>query len=82
MAENGYKLVESGLTYNDDKFGSRKELEEAMLDWWADIKVPANEDEKRKMIAQIDDILEKAGMLKKLHVIEDIGYHVWQRKIN
>lgn len=82
MAENGYKLVESGLTYNDDKFGSRKELEEAMIDWWADIKVPANEDEKRKMIAQIDDILEKAGMLKKLHVIEDIGYHVWQRKIN
>ena len=79
MAENGYRLVESGLTYNDDKFGSRKELEEAMLDWWADIKVPNNDEEKKEMIAKIDAILEKHGLLSDLHVIEDVRYNVYKK---
>ena len=51
-----------------------------MLDWWADIKVPANEKEKKAMIAQIDAILEKAGVLKDLHVIEELRYNVYRRK--
>ena len=80
MAEHGYELVETGLTYNDDKFSSREELEEAMLDWWADIKIPADEEDKKEMIAKIDAILEKAGVLKDLHVIEDIRFNVFQRK--
>ena len=79
MAENGYELIDTGLTYNDDVFSSREELEEAMLDWWADIKVPANEEEKKDMIAQIDKILEDAGLLEGLHVIEDVRYNVFRK---
>lgn len=81
MTANGYVMVESGITYNDDGFSTREELEEAMLDWWADIKIPSNEEEKKAMIEKIDEILNRAGMLEKLHVIEDIGYHVYQRKV-
>ena len=80
MNDNNYELIETGLTYNDDKFRSQEELEEEMLDWWADIKVPANEKEKKAMIAQIDAILEKAGVLKDLHVIEELRYNVYKRK--
>ena len=79
LEEKGYKLVESGLTFNDDRFDSREELEEAMLDWWADIKIPANDEEKKEMISQIDKILEEAGMLQDLHVIEDVRYTIFQR---
>lgn len=79
MKENGYALVESGLTYNKDEFENQKELEDEMLDWWADIKIPKSENEKEKMIKQIDEILESAGMLKELHVIEEIGYKVYRR---
>ncbi len=82
LEENGYKLVETGLTYNDDEFSSREELEEAMLDWWADIKVPNNEEEKREMISKIDAILEKNGLLKDLHVIEDVRYNVFKKEDN
>ena len=79
LAEKGYKLVETGLTFNDDGFDSREELEEAMLDWWADIKIPANDEEKKEMISQIDKILEEARMLQDLHVIEDVRYTIFQR---
>lgn len=82
LEENGYKLVETGLTYNDDEFSSREELEEAMLDWWADIKVPTNDEEKREMISKIDAILEKHGLLKDLHVIEDVRYNVFKKEDN
>lgn len=80
MEEHGYELVESGLTYNEDVFKNQEELEEEMLAWWADIKVPQNETEKAEMIKQIDSILESAAMLEKLHVIEEIGYKVYKHK--
>lgn len=79
LKENGYKLVDTGLTFNDDKFSTREELEEAMLDWWADIKVPKDEEEKRNMISKIDKILEKDNQLKDLHVIEDVRFNVYQK---
>lgn len=80
MSQNGYELIESGLTYNKDEFESKEQLENEMLDWWADIKVPATQEEKSKMIAEIDDILDKAGMLKDLQVTEKISYNVWRKK--
>lgn len=79
MEENGYTLVEQGLTYNEDKFETQEELENEMLDWWADIKIPKDEAEKQAMIKKIDEILESAGMLKELRVREEIGYKVYRR---
>ena len=81
LEEAGYKLVETGLTFNDDHFTSRTELEEEMLAWWADIKVPQNDQEKAEMIAKIDDILEKAGMLETNHVVEDIRFNVYKKEV-
>ncbi len=80
MAENGYTLVEKGLTYNEDKFATQKELELEMLDWWADIKIPKDDVEKQEMIKQIDQILEDAGMLQELRVREEICYRVLRKK--
>lgn len=79
MKKHEYTLVEKGLTYNEDKFENQAELENEMLDWWADIKIPQSENEKQTMITQIDKILESAGMLEELHVIEEIGYKVYRR---
>lgn len=80
MVENDYELVDSGLTYNKDEFASQEELENEMLDWWADIKVPSTKEEKNQMIKEIDTILEKANMLKELQVTEEIAYNVWRKK--
>lgn len=80
MEDNNYELVETGLTFNKDEFNSQEELENEMLDWWADIKVPATEEERSQMVAEIDEILTKAGMLKDLQVTEEIAYSVWRRK--
>jgi Methylase involved in ubiquinone/menaquinone biosynthesis len=82
LKENKYELVKMGLTYNEDIFASKEELEEEMLDWWSDIKIPSNKEEKQKMIDQIDNILKEAGMLQKLSVVEDIRYVVYKRKEN
>lgn len=80
MAENGYELVEKGFTFNEDKFASLEELENEMLDWWADIKVPKDEDEKKAMIEQIDEILKNANMLQDLRVTEEICYRVLKKR--
>lgn len=79
MDNNGYSLVKTGLTCNDDHFNSLEELEEEMLKWWSDIKIPKDDEDKKAMIKQIDDILTKAGMLKDLHVVEKIRYNVFKR---
>lgn len=80
MEENNYELIDSGLTYNKDEFASQEELENEMLDWWADIKIPSSEGERSKMVAEIDEILTKVGMLQQLQVTEEIAYNVWRRK--
>ncbi len=77
LQEQGYKLVDKGLTFNRDEFENREQLEEEMLNWWADIKVPADTNEKQEMIKQIDEILDKAGMLSELQVTEEIAYRVF-----
>ena len=79
MEENNYDLIESGLTYNRDEFASLEELENEMLDWWSDIKIPNSDEERNTMISQIDEILNKAGMLKDLQVTEEIQYTVWRK---
>lgn len=79
MKENGYTLVEKGLTFNEDKFASKEELECEMLDWWADIKIPKDDAEKQEMIEQIDAILKQANMLQDLRVSEEIAYRVFQK---
>lgn len=80
MEENNYELLEKGLTFNRDEFSTKIELEEEMLSWWSDIKIPSNASEKDMMVKQIDDILEKAGMLNDLQVTEEIAYRVFRRK--
>ena len=62
------------------KTQEKEELENEMLDWWADIKVPSSKEEKSQMIKEIDTILEKANMLKELQVTEEIAYNVWRKK--
>ena len=80
LTENGYKLVETGLTYNQDNFSSREELENEMLDWWSDIHIPETYEEKEEMIKKIDSILEGAGMLNDNSVIEDIRFNVYRKE--
>lgn len=79
MQENGYNLLEEGLTFNEDNFETQADLEDEMLNWWADIKVPANDSEKQEMIEQIDEVLKKANMLDKLNVKEEIRYKVYRK---
>lgn len=79
MREENYKLVTTGLTYNKDQFSNLDELNNEMLDWWSDIKVPSTDEEKNQMIGQIDEILESAGMLEGLYVTEEISYKVFKK---
>ena len=80
MKQSGYELLEKGDTYNEDIFSSKEELEEEMLNWWADIKVPKDKNEKQEMIKQINEILARAGMLEELKVIENVQYRVFRKK--
>lgn len=80
MKNYNYKLIEKG--YYDDKttFSNKKEMFETLLDWWNDIKIPANDSEKRQMIDKIEKILIEFDMLDKLEVFETIHYYVFERK--
>ena len=53
-----------------------------MLDWWAEVKVPANEEEKQEMIKKIDDILETENMLTDLCFHDVFRYAVYKKKEN
>ena len=53
---------------------------ETLLDWWNDIKIPANDFEKKEMIEKIEKILIEFDMLDKLEVFETIHYYIFERK--
>jgi len=79
MNKYNYKKVLDGYSFNEDKYKTKQELEEDMLSWWADIKVPSNSEDKMSMIDQIDQILDKAGMLAQLKVVEKVKYWVFRK---
>ncbi len=63
-----------------DKFNSKEELEQEMLDWWADIKIPATAEERAVMVEKIDQVLTEADMLDKLIVNEISEYRIFEKK--
>lgn len=81
MNKSRYKKVLEGYSFNEDKYNSQEELEDDMLDWWSDIKIPKDLGERKRMISSIDGILDNAGMLSELKVIEKIKYWVFQREM-
>lgn len=77
MENKKYKLIENGY-YNDiRKFNSKEKMYDTILDWWNDIKVPTNVDEKNQMIEQIKIILKNYNMLENMEVFERINYYVF-----
>lgn len=59
-----------GNTEIKQEFKTKREFEETMMEWWSDIKIPKDNQEKQKMIQEIDIILDKANMLNKLEISE------------
>lgn len=60
FAENyGYSIEKLSDTIAINQFDSREELLNEMLNWWADIHIPGSEEEKKKMIDEIENILIK-----------------------
>lgn len=77
MQKNNYKLKENGEYDDITKFNSQNEMFETLLDWWNDIKIPKDNDEKLQMINEIKKILEDFDMLNKMEVFETIHYYVY-----
>jgi Fe-S-cluster-containing hydrogenase component 2/ubiquinone/menaquinone biosynthesis C-methylase UbiE len=77
--ENSMAVLLKGRTKLIDRFESKENFEDTMLEWWSDIKIPANESEKNAMVEQIDKILDKAGMLNKLKIEEDTLFIVLKK---
>ncbi|MDE5539907.1 MAG: class I SAM-dependent methyltransferase, partial [Bacilli bacterium] len=80
MKNNNYKLIEKSFYDDKTTFSNKKEMCETLLDWWSDIKIPANDSEKKQMIDEIERILIEFDMLDKLEVFETIHYYVFERK--
>jgi len=65
------EIILNGETKVIDKFKTREEYNQTMLEWWSDIKVPSDKKEKKDMIKKINEILSKANMLEGLEISED-----------
>lgn len=77
MNDNGYLLKKTN-DYNDiTTFKNEEEMYETLLDWWSDIKVPKDINEKNIMIKKIRDILSDFNMLEEMKIIEKIHYYVF-----
>lgn len=70
------KIELAGDTSVSCKFGSEEEYIDTMLDWWNDVKIPKDEEEKKFMSKKIKDILENADMFKGLEIFEDSQFLV------
>lgn len=80
MNKSEYELKETG-NYNDiTKFNSKEEMFETLLDWWNDIKIPKDINEKTQMINQMKNILQDFDMLDKMEVFEKIHYYVFEKE--
>ena len=54
----GYKINKLSKSISLNQFDSREQLLSEMLNWWSDIKVPQNEEEKLEMMKSIERILQ------------------------
>lgn len=80
MKNYNYELVEKGFYDDNTTFSNKKEMLETLISWWSDIKIPANDFEKKEMLEKIENILKKFDMLNKLEVFETIHYYVFERR--
>lgn len=80
MARDNYKMIETGEYKDVTKFDSREKMFDTLLDWWNDIKVPKNTDEKSAMVEEIKKILEEFDMLEKMEVFEKIHYYIFVKE--
>jgi len=80
--QHGYTIKRLTDTIAMNQFDSREELLNSMLEWWADIHVPSSEDERNKMIQNIENILKKLSpnYFKKNQVNEFIWNWVLEKK--
>ena len=77
MEKNNCKLKEKGEYKDITRFTSRDNMFDTLLNWWSDIKVPKDNEEKNLMNKEIEKILNDFNMLNKLEVFEKINYYVF-----
>lgn len=80
LRDNGYKRIIEDYAVDEIKYNNKEEFLDDMIDWWAEVKVPANDTEKKEMQQQIADILETQNMLTDLTFHDIFRYTVYVRK--
>lgn len=80
LRDNGYTRLIEDYAVDEIKYGSKEEFLEDMLSWWAEVKIPSNDEEKEKMKKQIAEILETKNMLTDLTFHDIFRYTVYRKE--
>lgn len=77
LRDNGYKRIIEDYAVDEIPYNSKEEFLEDMIDWWKEVKVPKDEEEKNKMKNEIATILETENMLTDLTFHDVFRYTVY-----
>ncbi len=80
LRDNGYNRLIEDYAVDEIKYNNKEEFLEDMLSWWAEVKVPANDEEKEKMKQKIASILETEKMLTDLTFHDVFRYTVYRKE--
>lgn len=81
MCKNHYTLNKHN-NYNDvTNFKTTDEMYDTLLEWWSDIKIPTNSNEKKQMIDEIKKTLKEFDMLDRMEIFEKIHYYVFVKEV-
>lgn len=80
LRDNGYKRVIEDYAVDEIKYNSKEEFLDDMILWWAEVKVPASDEEKHTMQAKIAEILERQNMLTDLTFHDIFRYTVYVKE--
>lgn len=80
LRDNGYTRIIEDYATDEIKYNNREEFLEDMLTWWAEVKIPSNDEEKEEMKKRIAKILEKENMLSDLTFYDDFRYTVYRKE--
>ena len=78
MQQNGHKLLQYKTGQIDMVFNDITELDNTMLDWWSDILIPKDDEERQILVNRIHKVLEGKGLEEKT-VIEKIQIYIFRK---
>ncbi len=80
LRDAGYQRIIEDYAVDEISYPSKEAFLDDMIDWWNEVKIPKDEEEKKQMQTEIASILETEKMLTDLTFHDIFRYTVYKKE--